>query len=495
MTLPGITADGSLELFAAVPIGILNVTREGRIQGGNFAAARLLDMPLKDFAGRSLLELAQGDDRVAFAALLREERFDDRELPVRGPTGERRHFVASGRPLPDGSLAIIVRDGSAEMARQRKRLTQEKMASLGRLAAGVAHEFGNIMATLYGYAQLAARDPALKEELVAAVADASQRATIVTNALHAFEHAPSGELEPFELADVIKKVLAAAHSEIERAQVRIERTPTLVRGPVLGQRGPIEEAVLAIVRNAVEACRGQGDRAGDRRERTEPGVVTISLTEEGERAVITVTDNGPGIPDEVRDRIFDPFFTTKGSLGGGQSMSSGTGLGLGLAVAWNRVREHEGEIEFSSDRGRGTTFRLILPKRPEAPVRRDSGPEAVRRSTARRRPRRSILVADPAESSRSLVEAVLKADHWVRAVATGEEALAAYDAPRAYDYVVLDEAFLPAFLAIKARDPASKIVLLTSSSAGSDATRTAAQQAYAVLRKPEQLKDVRELLA
>src|SRR5204863_8670194 len=136
--------------------------------------------------------------------------------------GERRHFIASARPLPDGSLAIVVRDGSAEVARQRKRLTVEKMASLARLAAGVAHEFGNIMATLYGFAQLSARDPAAREELVGAIAEACQRTQVVTSALHAFEHPPSGDAEPLDLADIVTRVLAAAHGEIERSQVRIE---------------------------------------------------------------------------------------------------------------------------------------------------------------------------------------------------------------------------------------------------------------------------------
>jgi signal transduction histidine kinase len=475
-----------------VPIGILSVTREGQVRTANFAAARVLDVPLKDLTDASLLELAQGDDRIAVAALLREERFSERELPLRTAGGERRHLVASGRPLPDGALAVIVHDATAEMKRRRTRATEEKMASLGRLAAGVAHEFGNVMATLYGYAQLASRELSqgapgtTVQELVAAVASASERSQLVTDALHAFEHMPSGELEPVELADVAQKVLNALHGEIERAQVRVERRIE-GRGPVLGQRAPIEESVLALVRNAVEACRGPA------------GVVTVSLEDTPEKTVLAVTDNGPGIPEELRDRIFDPFFTTKGSLGVGPSMSGGTGLGLGLAVAWNRVREHEGEIDFETRQG-ATTFRIVLPRRRENPPRPDTGAHAIPRPT-RRRPRRSILVMDPDESMRSLVEAQLKADHWVRAVASGADALAAYDAPRAFDFVVLDVAAagtpsgVEVFSEIKRRDPRAKIVLLTERPPDDDAVKACAPGAYAVLRKPGQAKDVRELLA
>jgi DNA-binding NtrC family response regulator len=117
----------------------------------------------------------------------------------------------------------------------------------------------------------------------------------------------------------------------------------------------------------------------------------------------------------------------------------------------------------------------------------------VRRSSTRRRARHSILVADPNESARSLVEAVLKSDHWVRAVASAAEAAAAYDVPRAFDYVVLDDALVGAFEAIKKTDAGAKIVLLVGA-AESDEARRVSQQAYAILRKPEQLKDVRELL-
>jgi signal transduction histidine kinase len=483
-----VTPEDALELFAAVPIGILSVTRDGRIRGGNFAAARLLDVPLKSLEGTSLVELAGDDERTALASLLAADRFDDRELPLRTKAGERRHLVASARSLPDSSLAIIFRDTSAEIARQAKRATEEKMASLGRLAAGIAHEFGNIMAKLYGYAQLAERDPSRHGELIAAIAEASQRAQIVTDALRAFEQAPSGELEPFDMSDIVAKVLNVLHPEIERAQVKVERK-IVGRGPVLGQRSPLEEAVLAVVRNAIEACRGPS------------GKVTVALAEVEGLVQVTVTDNGPGIRVELRDRIFDPFFTTKGSLGGGPSASGGAGLGLGLAVAWNRLREHGGELDFASAEGQGASFRITLPRRPEALARPDVTPQPMRRPTARRRPRRTILVVDADESSRSLVEAVLKADHWVRAVTTGEDAIAAYDAPRAFDYVVLDLALggepggRSVFKALRAKDPRARIVLLAGERGDDAALRECSPEAYAVLRKPGQLKDVRELLA
>jgi signal transduction histidine kinase len=482
-----VTPEDALELFAAVPVGILSVSRDGTVRGGNFAAARLLDLPLKDLTGRSIVDLVRPEDRAAFVALLREERFDERDLPFRTPEGERRGLRASGRPLPDGSLAIILRDTNVDAARDRRRLVEEKMAALGRLAAGVAHEFGNVMASLYGFAQLAQRDPSHKDDLIEAVAKAAGRVQQVTDALHGFEHVPSGELEPFDLGDVAQRVIAVLRPEIERANVRVDRVVE-ARTPVLGQRAPLEEAVLAIVRNAIEAC-------------SPGGVVTCTLSSERDRVVLAVADTGPGIRDEVRDRIFDPFFTTKGSLGGGPSASGGTGLGLGLAVAWNRIREHDGDLEFDSAGGRGTTFRITLPVRREQLPRRDVAPDRdARRPTQRRRPRRSVLLADGDASSRALVEAVLKGDHWVRAVGTGKEALAAYDAPRAFDYVVLDLALegspsgVEVFREIKVRDPRARIVLLTTGAVGDETVRACVSQAYALLRKPGELRDVRDLV-
>jgi signal transduction histidine kinase/CheY-like chemotaxis protein len=479
-----VTPESALDLFAVVPFGILSVTREGRVQGGNFAAARLLDVPLKDLAGRSLpVDLAPPSERDRLVALLQEERFDDRLVVLRGSDGHPRTLRASGRPLSEGVLALVLRDPSVDRARERARLIEEKMQSLGRMASGVAHEFGNVMATLSGYAQLADRDPAMRDALVQAVRQSADRVRAVTEALRAFERAPSGESEPFDVGDVTRKVLSALGPEIERAQVQIERRLD-ERGEVLGQRASIEEAVLAIVRNAVEA--------------TPPGgTVTVALENVEQNVVLTVIDTGPGVPEEVRDRIFDPFFTTKGSLGGGPASASG-GLGLGLAIAWNRVREQEGDISLESPPGQGATFRIVLPGRV-AP-RRD---HTITKKTRgpRRRARRSILVVDSDATSRALVEAVLKGDHWVRAVSSAHEALAAYEEPRAFDYVVLDLALEGSpsgpevFRTLMERDPRARIVVLSSRAASDDSERACAAQAYALLKKPEGLRDVRDLIA
>lgn len=237
-----------------MPVGILSLTREGLIRGGNFAAARLLDHALKDLPGRSVVEdLAATSERERIQALLLEERFDDRLVGLRGSDGKVRMLRASGRPLTDGSLALILRDTTLDRARERARLIEEKMQALARMASGVAHEFGNVMATLSGYAQLADRDPDMKDELVRAVLTSADRVRAVTTALRAFERAPSGESEGFDLGDVASKVLAALRPEIERAGVRVERHLE-TRGEAFGQRVSVEEAVLAVIRNAIEAA-------------------------------------------------------------------------------------------------------------------------------------------------------------------------------------------------------------------------------------------------
>ncbi|MBI3726421.1 response regulator, partial [bacterium] len=119
---------------------------------------------------------------------------------------------------------------------------------------------------------------------------------------------------------------------------------------------------------------------------------------------------------------------------------------------------------------------------------------------ARRLPRRSILIVDPDAASRALVEAVLKGDHWVRGAPTGQEAIDAYDAPRAFDYVILDVALMgppsgaEVLLALRKKDPKARIILLTQLASDSELVRKCMPQAYALLRKPEGLKDVRDLL-
>lgn len=483
------TPEEALELFAVVPVGILSVTREGVIRGGNFAAARLLDHPLKDLRDRSFFDdLAAKSERERIQALFREERFDDRLLGLRGSDGRVRMLRASARPLPDGSLALVIRDTTLDRARERARLIEEKMQALGRMASGVAHEFGNVMATLSGYAQLADRDPSMREELVKAVLASSDRVRGVTDSLRAFERAPSGESEPFDLGDVAVKVLAALRPEIERAGVKVERRLE-ARADAFGQRAAVEEAVLAVVRNAIEAAGREG---------------TVLLEHEvGEgTCALSVSDTGPGVPEELRDRVFDPFFTTKGSLGGGMASASG-GLGLGLAIAWNRIREQEGDIEIDSAPTGGARFRIVLPGR-RSPRRDAVAPPPIASSTRRmprRRSKRTILVVDPEPGTRQLLEAVLKADHWVRCVGTGQEALEAYEVPRAFDYVVLDLSLggtpsgADVFRALKARDPRAKIILLARSGSTEDMARDCVVQAYAALRKPEGLKDVRDLLA
>jgi signal transduction histidine kinase len=225
---------------------------------------------------------------------------------------------------------------------QRDRLRAEKMATIGLLASGLAHEFNNIMSGISGYAQLAQKNPKYRDQLVQVTLVQSERALELTRSLSTF-YRPSVEKRPIAMGAVVENALCLVAKEFEERRIELEKRLPEVR-PVLGSAGQLQEVVLNLVLNAIHAIEFDGR-------------LEISLRDEAGKVMLQVKDNGCGIPAENIDRIFDAFFTTKGALGGG-SMG---GSGLGLSVSYNIVRAHAGSISVESTPGQGTSFTVTLP--------------------------------------------------------------------------------------------------------------------------------------
>jgi DNA-binding response OmpR family regulator len=308
-----------------------------------------------------------------------------------------------------------------QLLKSQKDLIQtEKMATIGLLASGIAHEFNNIMAGISGYAQLAKRDPKYRDMLIDVAITQTDRALELTRSLSTYNRASTDRAE-CDAVKVMESALCLVAKELERTGVRIEKeftgSPRVTMSP-----GQFQEVILNLVLNGIQAIEH------------DHGVIRLRIgsSRDPQKVEVEVADNGKGIPEANVGRIFDPFFTTKGALGGGQQ----SGTGLGLTVCYNIIHSHSGKIEVSSKIGEGTSFLVTIPRAAgeasqEAPARRALAPAVE----APRRPLR-ILLLDDEEPVRDLLRTYLK-DHHTVSCATGAAAIEACER-ESFDFAILD---------------------------------------------------------
>jgi len=316
---------------------------------------------------------------------------------------------------PSGFLDVSS-DVSKQQAMRRKLLLSEKMASLGTLAAGVAHEFNNLLQGIIGFLGHALRtqETAKWERAMKVGLEAANRAASLTERLQAFARPNLTGVAPVCLRGLVEDTCGLVESSFKGEDVHLLREYEEGLPPALVDRSRISQVLLNLVTNARHAVLGRARRE-----------IRISVLRDGEDGIaIQVSDTGCGIPEEVRGRIFEPFFTTKGALGGSVYDGKVHGTGLGLAISSGIVLEHGGSLDVDSCEGEGTTFTVRLPRaegflseRPELE------PEAVPERTARARSLR-VLVVDDEELVRDFLVAVLEErGHHAVAAENGPEAL------------------------------------------------------------------------
>lgn len=218
----------------------------------------------------------------------------------------------------------------------------EKLADLGRLAVGIAHEINNPLAIIAYAMELLRRDGGLtpfQVEMAERIESEVERLKSLTGGLLSFSSNREGCRRLVALNDLVDEVLRLVRFELQRQAVQLEielgELPLVSADP-----GKLKQVVINLVMNAAQALRGEG-------------TVTLRTRCGSEGAVeLEVSDTGPGIPAELREKIFTPFFTTK---------PEGEGTGLGLYLCRNIVMEHGGEIFVESVPGNGATFRVRLP--------------------------------------------------------------------------------------------------------------------------------------
>ena len=334
----------------------------------------------------------------------------------------------------------------ALLASQNELVRQEKMATIGLLASGIAHEFNNIMAGISGYAQLAKKRPKYLEQLVDVALTQAERAEELTTSLSSYHRQNSFEAAS-DVRDVIQRAFCLVKKLIESEGINLtlEASPGLVASISPGQ---LQEIVLNMVLNAIHAIEGGGEIS-----------VLVTHQEADDSVRIEISDTGKGIDPEHLNVIFDPFFTTKGALGGG----SQKGTGLGLSVCYNIVQSQGGKITVESEVDSGTTFFVTLPRSTETIDLACEGGVCFPADNAQPTQKLRVLIVDDEGPIRSVLREFLS-DHEVLCCATGEEALRAY-AVEPYDFVILDicmegsQGGIETLRQLKQNDPEARAIL------------------------------------
>jgi two-component system, NtrC family, sensor kinase len=278
------------------------------------------------------------------------------EHTTAGANGELKHWLISKIPMwidMSGEVSHVItigEDVSERVEANRAVARAEKLAAIGRLAAGVVHEINNPLATISACAEaLASRVSEGEFKESAALADLREylglirseafRCKVITNGLLDFSRTRTKEFTPVNLADVIASVarLLSHQQRGEAIEFQIDTPEELP--PISGDAGQLQQAVIALATNAIDAM-------------PEGGVLHIGSRSKGHEVLVEVSDTGVGIPLENIPKIFEPFFTTK---------EIGKGTGLGLAVCYGILTEHGGRLDVQSTPGVGTTFTISLP--------------------------------------------------------------------------------------------------------------------------------------
>lgn len=223
-------------------------------------------------------------------------------------------------------------------------MRSEKMSAFGQLSAGIAHEVKNPLAGILGHAQLCLRklkkgDPLF--DYVSIIESETKRCTDIISNLMQFASQEKTEHEPLDLNEVVRQAMAIVDHQLTINNVTIEFNLANKLPPIQGNANQLQQVLMNFAINAQQAFDDN------------PGVVRITTGRKNDGKVLLVfADNGPGIPENIRDKIFDPFFTTK---------AAGEGTGLGLSVTYGIIKDHHGEIKLESDLGVGTAFVMSFP--------------------------------------------------------------------------------------------------------------------------------------
>jgi len=325
----------------------------------SYANRRWFDLGYEqgNLLGRPLHELVapsrQSTFVEAFQSVLQGQQVDNLDLQILQEDGQVGHFSVNLSPMRDEqgtvtSLVVVMTDVTDAAVLQAKLIHAEKMAAVGQLVSGVAHEVNNPLTAILGFTDLLMESPSIPEDArrdLRVILQEAQRTKQIVQNLLSFARQMPPQRKPVQINGVLRRTLQLRAYDLQNRGVEVVEQFDQQLPPVVGDPHQLQQVFLNILNNAYDAMR-----------ESSPARIEIMTARVGDFVEISFRDNGHGVTQQ--ERIFDPFFTTK---------EIGKGTGLGLSICYGIVHEHGGEILCHNNAGaEGATFIVRLPAAPEA---------------------------------------------------------------------------------------------------------------------------------
>jgi PAS domain S-box-containing protein len=323
------------------PAGIAVIDSNHQVLSANDAFAELIGVQTDQILGQQLLELLRISELPLPEERLREIKYFDHQ-------GNERYGQVSTALLQGGDerkQLVIVQDVGDRVAMENTLREQERLASLGMLAAGVAHEVNTPITGISSYAQMLLADTATSDpryDLLKKVEKQTFRAARIVNSLLDFARNRPSEQADLSLVPVLEESLSLLSERVAEAGLSLSWDPPAGEDLLVwGNETELQQVFTNLVINAIDAMKGTD------------AAISVSMNYDAQWISTVVEDSGPGIPSDDLENIFQPFYSTKLAEGG---------TGLGLSISFNIIRHHGGQIRVVSQPGEGSQFIVELPR-------------------------------------------------------------------------------------------------------------------------------------
>lgn len=350
--------DYSENIIESLTVGVAVLDQKGKIIGWNRIMEETFSQKKEEVLGKRMINVL-GEKN--FSSLFPSDTQHDfrllSEISLNMPSGQKKIFDIAKTPLLDNRMnpygtVIVFEDVTEKISLQQQLLTSEKLASIGLLSAGVAHEINTPLTGISSYVQILQKklNDSPNAQILEKIEMQTERvARIVKNLLNLSRNPAESSFHPVNIKECLEEIVSLIDYKLKNININLELDLSSIK-PIWAQGENLQQVFINILLNAIDAMPNGGK-------------LKIQLSQIENNAVVKIQDTGTGIKPQHLPHIFDPFFTTKGI---------GKGTGLGLSISYAVIKEHEGHITVESEVGKGSLFTIYIPMNLDERKRNDS---------------------------------------------------------------------------------------------------------------------------